>query len=155
MIDGVSIQVAEPSDAATISKLCKAHAEFEKASFDSSGHAERLTFLLSAANPKLTVLLAEQTANSAKRAVGYAALTEDISTWKAAPFLHLDCLFVEKEMRGQGLGKAFFEMLKALAAARAIKQIQWHTPEWNQPAIEFYKTLGASSAPKQRFTLTM
>ena len=64
------------------------------------------------------------------------------STWKGAS-MHLEDLFVLPKARGLGLGKALLTRVGAIANERQCARLQWDVLDWNQPAIDFYQSLGA------------
>ncbi|HEX9151964.1 MAG TPA: GNAT family N-acetyltransferase, partial [Flavobacterium sp.] len=88
-----------------------------------------------------------------KTIVGYAAYTFDFSTWDAASFMYLDCLYLEENFRGFGIGEAILEQLKQIAADKKCINIQWHTPKFNERAIKFYNRIGGNGKDKVRFFL--
>jgi GNAT superfamily N-acetyltransferase len=147
----ITIRKAVPENALALSGLCAAHAAYEKASFNSAGHAERLATLLSDDKIQMVIFIAVIDDSI----VGFISITTDMSTWAAQPYLHMDCLFVSEYARGQGIGKALFAAARDYATELGIAEIQWQTPVWNELAIQFYQSLGASNAPKLRFTLNI
>lgn len=147
----ITIRKAGPEDAYALSGLCAAHAEYEKAEFNIDGHSQRLGALLQNHRSRFTIFVAVSNAEI----VGFASVTEDISTWAAKPFLHMDCMFIAASFRGIGLGKLLFSAIEEMAVLCAITQIQWQTPDWNSDAIGFYRRLGANSQMKQRFTYNL
>jgi GNAT superfamily N-acetyltransferase len=76
-------------------------------------------------------------------AVGLALFFTNFSTWTGKPGLYLEDLFVMPEARGQGLGKALLVHLAGIAVARGYGRFEWSVLDWNTPAIEFYRALGA------------
>jgi GNAT superfamily N-acetyltransferase len=76
-------------------------------------------------------------------AAGFAIYFFNYSTFLARPGLYLEDLFVLPEFRGRGLGKALLLHLAGLANARGCGRMEWAVLDWNQPAIEFYESLGA------------
>ena len=74
---------------------------------------------------------------------GFAIYFFNYSTWLARPGLYLEDLFVKPELRGRGVGKALLLHLAKLANARGCGRMEWAVLDWNQPAIEFYESLGA------------
>jgi GNAT superfamily N-acetyltransferase len=74
---------------------------------------------------------------------GFAVYFSNYSTFLARPGLYLEDLFVRPEARANGLGKALLLHLAELAAARGCGRIEWAVLDWNAPAIEFYRSLGA------------
>lgn len=73
---------------------------------------------------------------------GIALFFPVYSTWRGRA-MHLEDLFVRPRFRGRGIGKALLTKVAALAAERGCVILYWHVLDWNTPAIEFYKTLGA------------
>jgi GNAT superfamily N-acetyltransferase len=74
---------------------------------------------------------------------GFAIYFFNYSTFLAKPGLYLEDLFVTPEFRGQGIGKALLLHLAKSANARGCGRMEWSVLDWNQPAIEFYESLGA------------
>ncbi len=74
---------------------------------------------------------------------GFAIFFTNYSTFLAKPGLHLEDLFVLPELRGRGIGKALLLHLAKLANARGCGRMEWTVLDWNQPAIEFYDSVGA------------
>ena len=75
-------------------------------------------------------------------AAGIALFFPVYSTWRGRA-LHLEDLFVRPAFRGRGIGRALLEKVAAIAVERGCVILFWHVLDWNTPAIEFYKTLGA------------
>jgi GNAT superfamily N-acetyltransferase len=74
---------------------------------------------------------------------GFAVYFFNYSTFLARPGLYLEDLFVRPQARGNGLGRALLLHLAALAADRGCGRMEWAVLDWNAPAIEFYRALGA------------
>jgi GNAT superfamily N-acetyltransferase len=89
--------------------------------------------------PKFRCLIAEWSGKPA----GFAFFFYNYSTWLGKPGLYLEDLFVLPEMRGKGIGKALLIKLAQIAVAENCYGMRWQVLEWNEPAIEFYHTLGA------------
>jgi len=75
---------------------------------------------------------------------GFALFFHNFSTFLGRPGLYLEDLFVREASRGRGIGKALLVHLASLAVARGYGRVEWAVLDWNQPAIEFYRSLGAS-----------
>jgi GNAT superfamily N-acetyltransferase len=73
---------------------------------------------------------------------GIALFFPVYSTWRGRS-MHLEDLFVRPRFRGRGIGRALLEKTAAIAVERGCVLLFWHVLDWNTPAIEFYKTLGA------------
>ena len=89
--------------------------------------------------PKYLVLIAEWEAKPA----GFAFYFFHYSTWLGKPGLYLEDLFVKPELRGKGIGKALLARLAKIAIEQNCYGMRWQVLDWNQPAIDFYDTLGA------------
>jgi GNAT superfamily N-acetyltransferase len=133
------------ADAPALAALVAEHAGYERS--EARPEVMRLSQALGAG--RLTAWMAEAEGEPA----GYAAVTEDFSTWRAEPFLHLDCLYVRERYRGRGLGAALFRQAERHARDRGIACLEWQTPSWNADAIRFYQRLGGSHVLKARFIL--
>ncbi len=85
------------------------------------------------------------------QAAGFAIFFHNFSTWRGKRGLYLEDLFVRPESRGCGVGKALLRELATIAASRDCARMEWSVLDWNQPAIDFYKSLGAK--PKDEWTV--
>ncbi|OYU02291.1 MAG: N-acetyltransferase [Sphingomonadaceae bacterium PASS1] len=74
---------------------------------------------------------------------GFALFFHNFSTFEGRPGIYLEDLFVRPDARGSGLGKALLGKLAALAVERDCARLEWSVLDWNTPAIDFYKALGA------------
>lgn len=77
-------------------------------------------------------------------AQGFALFFHNFSTWLGKPGMYLEDLFVRPSARGQGLGKALFLHVARIAAERGCERYEWAVLDWNTPAIDFYKSMGAA-----------
>lgn len=91
-------------------------------------------------DPKYRCLIAEWDGKPA----GFAFFFFNYSTWLGGPGLYLEDLFVLPEMRGHGIGKALLQKLAQIAVAENCYGMRWQVLEWNEPALKFYDTLGAT-----------
>lgn len=146
-----SIRNCESQDLPKLVILCQKHAKFEKADFSPEGKEEGLKKALFEGNPKLHCLVVA--AN--ETIVGYVSYTFDYSTWDAATFMYMDCLFLEEEARSFGIGEVLIEKLKQIGIEKNCINIQWQTPQFNERAIKFYHRIGAKGKEKVRFTLEL
>ncbi len=141
------IRFALPKDMPKVVELCQAHAAYEQSTYSLEGKVEQLTRYFFDTPAIAYCLLAEID----QQIVGYATFMKQFSTWDAAFYLYLDCLYFEPEARGKGLGKLVMDYVWAFAKAENCFQIQWQTPEFNKNAIGFYKKIGATAKSKERF----
>jgi len=75
--------------------------------------------------------------------VGFALYFFNYSTWLGRPGLYLEDIFVPPEFRGQGIGKALLKQVAAIAVEKGCPRLQWEVLDWNTPAIDFYRAMGA------------
>ncbi|MGW0118357.1 N-acetyltransferase family protein [Streptomyces sp. NPDC003327] len=145
------VRHAHPEDLPRVAELAAEHAAYEKAAPPAPGLAARLEALLFGPAPtRLRCLVAELPDG---RLVGYATCAPELSTWDAAEYLHMDCLYLTDPARGHGLGPLLMAAVREEARALGLTEIQWQTPTWNEGAIRFYDRLGATSKEKRRFSL--
>jgi GNAT superfamily N-acetyltransferase len=81
---------------------------------------------------------------------GFALFFFNYSTWLGRPGIYLEDLFVEPHFRGQGLGKALLERVAAIAVEKGCLRLQWAVLDWNTPAIDFYRAMGAEFTDEWR-----
>ncbi|WP_264552977.1 GNAT family N-acetyltransferase [Flavobacterium sp. N2038] len=146
-----SIRNCEITDLPKLIVLCQKHAEFEQADFSSEGKEDGLKNALFGQNPKLFCLVVA----AKETIIGYASYTFDFSTWNAASFIYMDCLFLEEEARSYGIGELLIEKLKEIGTQNNCVNLQWQTPQFNERAIKFYNRIGAKGKDKVRFTLNL
>ena len=142
------LRAAQPNDLPEIIRLCGAHAAHEKVPYDATGKAELLTQQLFSDRPPLQCLVVER----GDLLAGYATFMEQFSTWAARPYVYLDCVYLDPDVRGHGLGRRLMEAAREWGTAKGMQHMEWQTPIDNRFAIEFYRYLGATSLQKQRFT---
>jgi GNAT superfamily N-acetyltransferase len=145
--DIATIRKARIGDIAELIELCAAHAAYERAAFDARGLDERLAQALFCPEPRAVVFLLE----CLSKIEGYASCSREFSTWTGQEFLHMDCLFVNETLRGQGLGRKLLESVFDEARRENILEVQWQTPDWNDNAMQFYRSFGTTDSLKVRF----
>lgn len=143
------IRPVRPSDVDALVTLCAAHAAYEEADYQREGKREALLRMLFEQPTALCGLVVEQ----AEALVGFATWAMQLSTWDAAPYAHLDCLYLSPSARGKGLGRRLVTKIAREALHSGCSQMQWQTPTSNHRAIHFYERLGATFKPKARFYL--
>ncbi len=135
----LSIRPALPADLQLIAELIRALADYEQLAqevrFDEAVLGERLF----GARPYAEVLIGEVDG----AAQGFALFFHNFSTFEGRPGIYLEDLFVRPEARGSGLGKALLAKLAALTVERDCARLEWSVLDWNEPAIGFYRGLGA------------
>lgn len=83
--------------------------------------------------------------------IGYVTFSLEFSTWHAAEYGHLDCLFLKEGYRNAGIGGVLAQTVAAAAAQLGCEFIEWQTPSWNAAAMRFYDRLGAIKSAKTRY----
>src|SRR5690349_1962758 len=135
----MALRRATRADVPEILRLIRALAEYEKLASDVVATEAGLAETLFGARPAAEVLLAEVDG----RAVGLALFFQNYSTFLGKPGIYLEDLFVEPAFRGRGLGKQLLQAIARLAVERGCGRFEWAVLDWNEPAIGFYKSLGA------------
>ena len=75
---------------------------------------------------------------------GFAIWFLNYSTWLGQPGIYLEDLFVKPEFRGSGIGQGLMKTLAEICVTRGYERFQWWVLDWNEPAINFYKSIGAT-----------
>ena len=135
----ISIRSATPDDLPLIADLIRALADYEKLLHEVRFDDEVLRAKLFGARPYAEVIIGE--VDGAPQ--GFALFFHNFSTFEGKPGVYLEDLFVRPEARGSGLGKALLARLAAIAVERDCARLEWSVLDWNEPAIGFYKKLGA------------
>ncbi len=135
----LSIRAATPADISLIGQFIRDLAEYEKLAhavrFDEAVMAQKLF----GPRPFAEVLIGDIDGTPQ----GFALFFHNFSTFEGRPGIYLEDLFVRPDARGSGLGKALLGKLAALAVERDCARLEWSVLDWNTPAIDFYKALGA------------
>ncbi len=134
------VRAATAEDAETILSFIRALAAYEREPHAVEVTASTLRAQLSSPDPPFECLLAEE--HGAPR--GFALFFRSYSTWKGLAGLWLEDLFVAPEHRGRGIGLALFRAVARLATERGYGRMEWSVLDWNEPAIGFYRRLGAT-----------
>ncbi len=140
------IRPAAPADVPTIVDLIRELAEFEKLSHLLEVTPEKLGVHLFGPRPVVEGLVAEVDG----AVVAYALYFTNYSTFLAKPGLYLEDLYVSPAQRRLGLGRALLVRLAAEANARGYGRFEWSVLDWNENAIRFYESLGATLMPDWR-----
>jgi len=133
------LRPARVEDVPIILQLIRDLATYERAPDEVSATQEQLVDVLFGQRPAAQVLLAFE----AESPVGFALYLYNFSTWLGRPGLYLEDLFVKPEKRGKGYGRALLVELAKIARDRGCGRMEWAVLNWNEPAIKFYRALGA------------
>ena len=140
------IRAATPDDTATIARLIRALADYERLADKVVFDEQCLGQHLFGPRPYAEVLLAED----AGRVVGFALFFHTFSTFLGRRSLWLEDLFVHPEHRGRGIGRRLLFAVAAIARERRCGRFEWAVLDWNEPALRFYRALGATVMPDWR-----
>lgn len=139
-----SIRPAAQNDVAVIMDLIRQLAVYEKLEDMITGNAEMMRNALFGAKPSCECVIAEENGQP----VAFALYFTTFSTFLCKPGLYLEDLFVIPAMRGKGYGKSVLKYLAGIAQARDCGRFEWRVLDWNEPSIQFYKSLGATIMPE-------
>jgi GNAT superfamily N-acetyltransferase len=136
---GFHIRPASEADVPVVLSFIKKLAAYEKLSHEAVATEELL---------RETLFGAKRTAEVAigyleERPVGFVLFFHNYSTFLGRPGIYIEDLFVEEDFRGRGFGRALFLYVARLAKERRCGRLEWSVLDWNEPAIGFYKNLGA------------
>ncbi len=144
-----NIRFARKEDLSALVHLCELHAIYEQAEYNPEGKETQLEHHLFSESPTLFCLVVEQDDDL----IGYATFMKQFSTWDAAFYIYMDCLFMTETSRGFGIGEQLVERIKAEGTKLGCTLIQWQTPDFNTRAIKFYDRIGGVSKSKERYFL--
>ena len=133
------IRPARVEDVPVILRLIRDLATYERAPHEVTATEELLADVLFGERPAAEVLLAFE----GESPVGFAVFFHNFSTWLGRPGLYLEDLFVKPDKRGKGYGRALLVELAKIARDRSCGRMEWAVLNWNEPAIKFYRALGA------------
>src|SRR5436853_5342930 len=134
-----SIRSATDADVPIILQLIRDLATYERAPNEVRATETQLIDVLFGEKPVAETLLAFED----ETPIGFAVFFHNFSTWLGRPGLYLEDLFVKPEVRGKGYGRALLIHLAKIARDRGCGRMEWAVLDWNEPAINFYRSLGA------------
>lgn len=136
----IAIRPAVPADAGLILAFIRELGDYERLSHEVAADEAGLAAQLFGERPRAEVLIAEVDGAAA----GFALFFHNFSTFVGKPGLYLEDLFVRPAFRGHGLGKRLMARLARIAVERDCGRFEWSVLDWNTPAIDFYRSLGAT-----------
>ena len=137
----MKIRSARKDEAAIILQLIKDLAEYEKSPDEVKASEKEILETIFADNPKVFCDFVEVDGHIAGMAIWFL----NYSTWQGKHGIYLEDLYVKPEFRGRGYGKALLQHLALICNERGYGRFQWWVLDWNSPAIEFYRSLGAEA----------
>ena len=136
-----AIRPLTAADAGAVWTLLCEFADYERLSHLVSGDPSRLKAHLSGeAWPRVEGFIAEE----GGAPVGYALYFGVFSSFTTSPLVWLEDLYVRGSRRGLGLGRSLMGAVAQVALARGCQRLMWAVLDWNEPALEFYRRLGAT-----------
>jgi GNAT superfamily N-acetyltransferase len=133
------IRKAKKEDVPLILDFIRRLGEYEKLSHEVVATETDLERYLFGKEKVAEVLIAYE----GRKAVGFALYFRNFSTFLGRPGIYLEDLFVLEEYRGRGYGKKLLARLAVMAVEKNYGRLEWAVLDWNEPSIEFYKSLGA------------
>jgi GNAT superfamily N-acetyltransferase len=135
------IRPAKSEEVGEVLQLIQDLATYEKAPEQVEARQEDLLNTIFASDPRVFCDLVEVDGQIAGMAIWFL----NYSTWQAKHGIYLEDLFIKPEYRGRGYGKALLKHLANICDEKGYGRLQWWVLDWNSPAIEFYKSLGAEA----------
>ena len=135
------IRSARSEESTVILQLIKDLAEYEKAPDQVEATESDLKATIFGKEPKVFCDVVEVDGEIAGMAIWFL----NYSTWQGKHGIYLEDLFIKPEYRGRGYGKALLVHLAKLCEEKGYGRFQWWVLDWNSPAIEFYRSLGAEA----------
>ena len=136
----IRIERATEQEVPLILRLIKGLSEYEKLAHEVTATEASLRETLFGARPAADVIIAY----AGDTPAGFALFFPNYSTFLGKPGLYLEDLFVLPEWRGHGFGRGLLTQLAKIAVERGCGRFEWSVLDWNEPAIGFYKSLGAT-----------
>lgn len=148
-----TIRPATPDDVPGILALMRELAEYEKLTAIFAATEDSLRASLFGRTPAAECLVAQRAGGTDEQQpelLAYAVWFHNYSTFLCRRGLYLEDVYVRADRRGEGIGRALLQQLAAIAVERGCGRFEWTVLDWNQPAIDFYESLGADVLPEWR-----
>lgn len=146
-LPGFTIRSATADDCQLILDFIQELADYEKLSHEVVATPETLQETLFGERAYAEVLVGEYQDS----AVAYALYFHNFSTFTGRPGIYLEDIYVTPRMRGKGFGKSLLAYIARLAVERNCTRVEWSVLDWNEPSIQFYRSIGA--APLDEWTV--
>jgi GNAT superfamily N-acetyltransferase len=135
----VTIRPAAPADAGLVFALVRELAAYERLAHEVDATEEALAAALFGPNPRVFADIALWNGGPA----GFALWFYNFSTFRGRHGIYLEDLFVRPAFRGHGIGRALLRHLARRCRAEGLGRLEWWVLDWNEPALRFYRSLGA------------
>lgn len=143
-VPSLSLHHAVPSDAPLVLEFLKRLMTFQNLAEEVTATAMRISALIRDGKSEAVLALHDE------KAVGCMVFSATASAYTGRAGLFLDAFFVDERMRGHGIGRAMMAHLARLSIDRGGEMLEWGCLDWNQPAIAFYRGLGAYPLDEMR-----
>ncbi|WP_134496507.1 GNAT family N-acetyltransferase [Microvirga pakistanensis] len=143
----LTIRKAEERDAALVFSFIRDLAEYERLAHEVDATEADVAQALFGPNPRVFADIAEWDGKPA----GFALWFYNFSTFRGRHGIYLEDLFVRPEFRSRGVGKALLKHLARRCVAEGLARLEWWVLDWNEPALRFYRSIGA--APMDEWTV--
>lgn len=140
------IRIAQEKDTALLLDFIRRLADYEKRPHEVTATEEDIRDVIFGRKIAEAII-----AEHGDKPAGFAIFFHNFSTFLGKPGVYIEDLFVSPEFRGRGLGKYLFSYIARLAVKRGCGRVEWTVLAWNEPAINFYKKIGA--VPKNEWML--
>ncbi|MEV1291396.1 GNAT family N-acetyltransferase [Pseudonocardia sp. NPDC049635] len=137
------VRPAAPADVASVVQLVHELAEYERAAEECRLTDEHLHVALFGPDPSAAALVATTGDGTGDTVVGTAIWFRTFSTWEGVAGMHLEDLYVRPAHRGDGHGLRLLAALAAECTRRGWARLEWNVLDWNEPALGFYRSIGA------------
>ncbi len=141
----LKIRPAVPADVPTIHALVADLADYEKLAHEAVATPADFTAALFCTSPRAFCDIADWQQDGVTVAAGMALWIYNFSTFRGRHGIYLEDLFVRPHFRGRGIGKALLVNLAQRCVREDLARLEWAVLDWNTPAIDFYRSLGARS----------
>lgn len=135
----MNIRPARREEVGIVLQLIHDLAHYEKAPDEVEATEKELLETIFAEEPRVFCDLVEVDGDIAGMAIWFL----NYSTWQGKHGIYLEDLFIKPKYRGRGFGKALLQHLARVCEEKGYGRFQWWVLDWNSPAIEFYRSLGA------------
>lgn len=141
----LKLRPAEARDAAEVLALIRELADYERLLDEVDATPEGLSAALFGPAPRVFCDIAEWhgSADGAPAVAGFALWFYNFSTFRGRHGIYLEDLFVRPAFRGRGIGRALLAGLAARCVREDLARLEWSVLDWNEPALDFYRSLGA------------
>ncbi|WP_321836381.1 GNAT family N-acetyltransferase [Pseudomonas kulmbachensis] len=138
------IRPAQPNDAAQILTFITELADYERARQEVTATVEDIQSTLFTEGAPAHALICMR----GNQPIGFAVYFLSYSTWLGRSGLYLEDLYISPEHRGVGAGKLLLQFLACEARNKGCGRFEWSVLDWNEPAIQFYQSIGARPQPE-------